>query len=60
MAAGRRLAGLVAEGPLGALAGVLAGGNKKEITFIAEFKDGRQILASTDSKTFTKTQAATF
>lgn len=52
--------GLVALGPLGALAGVLAGGNKKEVTFIAEFKDGRQILASTDSKTFTKIQAAAF
>ena len=52
--------GLVALGPLGALAGILAGGNKKEVTFIAEFKDGRQILASTDGKTFTKIQAAAF
>jgi len=39
---------------------VLAGGNKKQVTFIAEFKDGRQILASTDGKTFTKIQAAAF
>ncbi len=52
--------GLIALGPLGALAGVLAGGNKKEVTFIADFRDGRQILASTDGKTFTKIQAAAF
>lgn len=52
--------GALALGPIGLLAGVLAGGNKKKVTFIAEFKDGRKLLASTDSKTFTQIQAACF
>lgn len=52
--------GALTLGPVGLLAGVLAGGNKKEVTFIAEFKDGRRILATTDSKTFTKIRAAMF
>jgi len=47
-------------GPVGLLAGLLVGGRKKKITFIAKFKDGRKILASTDSKTFTKLQAVVF
>jgi len=42
------------------LAGLLLGGNKKEITFVAKFKDGRKLLATTDSGTFTKLQAAVF
>lgn len=52
--------GALALGPLGLLAGVLAGGNKKEVTFMAKFKDGRKLLASTDNKTFIKLQAAAF
>lgn len=47
-------------GPLGLLAGVLAGGRGKEVTFVAKFKDGRKLLATTDSKTFTKLHAAVF
>lgn len=47
-------------GPVGLLAGLLLGGKKKEVTFIAKFKDGRKLLASTDSKIFTKLQAAVF
>ena len=47
-------------GPVGLLAGLLLGGKKKEVTFIAKFKDGRKLLASTDSKTFTKLQASVF
>lgn len=54
------IAGGVLLGPVGLLAGLLAGGRKKEVTFIAIFKDGRKILASTDSKTYTKIQAAVF
>lgn len=53
-------AGALMLGPLGLLAGVLIGGNKKEVTFIATFKDGRKLLATTDSKSFTKMQAAVF
>jgi hypothetical protein len=45
-------------GPLGAAAGLLAGGKKKEVTFIVKFKDGRKLLATTDNKTFFMIQAA--
>src|SRR6185312_15461439 len=31
-------------GPVGLLAGLLLGGRKKEVTFIAKFKDGRKVL----------------
>lgn len=47
-------------GPVGLLAGLLAGGRKNEVTFVCKFKDGRKMLATTDSKTFTKMQAAIF
>ena len=53
-------AGAVILGPVGLLAGLLLGGKKKEVTFVAKFKDGRKLMASTDSKTFTKLQAAVF
>ena len=54
------VAGAVLLGPIGLLGGLLLGGNKKEVTFVAKFKDGRKLMASTDSKTFTKLQAAVF
>lgn len=54
------IAGALVLGPVGLLAGALLGGKKKEITFIAKFKDGRKLLATADSKTFTKLQAAAF
>lgn len=53
-------AGAVVLGPVGLLAGLLLGGNKKEVTFVAKFKDGRKLLATTDKKTFIKIQAAAF
>ena len=53
-------AGAVILGPVGLLAGLLLGGKKKEITFVAKFKDGRRLMATTDSKTFTKLQATVF
>ena len=53
-------AGAVILGPVGLLAGLLLGGRKKEVTFIAKFKDGKKMLASTDSKTYTKLQAKVF
>ncbi len=52
--------GALALGPIGLLAGVLAGGRKKEVTFAAKFKDGRKMFATTDSDTFIKLQAAVF
>jgi hypothetical protein len=58
--AGWGLVGAVALGPLGAIGGMLLGGNKKEIVFTCELKDGRKFMASTDSKTWTKIQAANF
>lgn len=54
------VAGAVVLGPVGLLAGLLLGGKGKEVTFVAKFKDGRKMLATTDSKTFTKLQAAVF
>lgn len=54
------IAGGVLLGPVGLLAGLLAGGRKKEVTFVAKFKDGRKCLATTDNKTFVKLQAACF
>ena len=59
-AAGWGAVGALALGPVGLLAGVIMGGNKKDVTFVAEFDDGRKILATTDSKAFTKMQAAVF
>lgn len=47
-------------GPVGLLAGLIAGGRGKNVTFVAKFKDGRKMLATTDSKTFTKMQAIVF
>jgi hypothetical protein len=52
--------GALVFGPVGLLAGLLLGGKKKEVTFVAKFKDGRKLLATTDSGTFTKLQAAVF
>ncbi len=53
-------AGAIILGPVGLLAGLLLGGKKKEVTFVAKFKDGRRLMASTDSKTYTKLQASVF
>jgi len=47
-------------GPAGMLAGLLLGGRGKDVTFIAVFKDGKRMLATADSKTFTKLQALAF
>jgi len=54
------VAGALIFGAVGLLAGLLVGGRKKEVTFVAKFKDGRKLLATTDNKTFIKLQAATF
>jgi hypothetical protein len=47
-------------GPLGLLAGALAGGNKKEVAFAAFLKDGRKFMAISDSKTVNKILAELF
>ena len=46
------LAGSVLLGPVGLLAGVLMGGNKKQVCALCELKDGRKFLATMDSKIF--------
>ena len=58
--AGWGIAGAVLLGPLGALGGILLGGNKKEIAFAAYLKDGRKFMAVTDGKTWKKLLAVTF
>lgn len=57
---GWAVAGGALLGPVGLLAGLVLGGKGKDVTFSLELKDGRRVLATTDSKTFTKIQALTF
>ena len=45
-------AGAAILGPVGLLAGVLAGGRKNQITFVAKFSGDQKMLATTDSKTY--------
>lgn len=47
-------------GPVGLLAGLLAGGRKKEVTFIVKFKDGKKALCTADNKIYTKMMASQF
>jgi hypothetical protein len=47
-------------GPVGVLAGLLLGGKGADLTFIAQHKDGRKMLATTDAKSFKKLQALDF
>jgi len=54
------VAGAVLLGPLGLLAGLLAGGRGKDVTFICKLKDGRKFLATGSSKMFINLQASTF
>jgi len=54
------LAGGLLLGPLGLAAGLLTGGQGKDVTFVCKLKDGRKFLATAPSKTFTALQAASF
>ena len=54
------VAGAVILGPVGLLAGLIAGGRGKNVTFVCKFKDGTKMLGTTSSKTFTKIMAARF
>lgn len=54
------LVGGVALGGIGLLAGLIAGGKGKDVTFVCQFDDGRKFLGRTDSKTYEKMQAALF
>ena len=53
-------AGAIMLGPLGLLAGVLTGGNRKEIVFVCKFKDGRKLMAKCNNKTYQAIQEAMF
>lgn len=57
---GMGVAGAALLGPVGLLAGVLAGGNKKTVTFICTFKDGRRFMGTTSTKVYAQIQAACF
>lgn len=59
-AIGWGLVGGLALGGVGAVAGLLAGGNKSSVTFICRFKDGRKLMAKADAKVFEKIRAACF
>jgi len=51
-ALGFGLAGAMLLGPVGAIAGYLMAGQDTEVTFLATLKDGRTLLAATDSATY--------
>lgn len=54
------VAGGVLLGPVGLLAGLLAGGRGKDVTFVCKLKDGRKFMATASSKVFTELSAALF
>ena len=54
------VAGGLLLGPVGLLAGLLAGGKSKDVTFICKFKDGRKFLATAPAKVYTEIMAARF
>ena len=54
------VAGAVLLGPVGLLAGLVAGGRGKDVTFVCKLKDGRKFLATASSKMFVELQAMTF
>lgn len=58
--AGWGVAGAVLLGPIGAIGGILLGGNKKEVAFAAYLKDGRKFMGVTDGGTWKKLMAITF
>jgi hypothetical protein len=53
------LAGSLIMGPLGLLAGVMLGGNKKQVCALCELHDGRKFLATMDAKVYQELLAMT-
>jgi hypothetical protein len=49
-------AGLLLLGPLGAIGGMLLGGNKTNVTFVGTLDDGRSFVATCDVKLFSALQ----
>lgn len=54
------IAGAALLGPVGLLAGLLAGGKGKDVTFVCTFKDGRKFMAVAPSQVWNDLMAATF
>lgn len=54
------VAGAALLGPVGLLAGLLVGGRGKDVTFVAEFHNGKRFMGTTDAGTYKKLAAATF
>ena len=59
-AVGWGIAGAALLGPVGLLAGLLGGGQGKNITFVCKLKDGRKFLGTAKSKVYTEITAAHF
>lgn len=57
-AAGWGVVGAVLAGPAGLLAGAILGGRGKKVIFIAEFNDGKKIMAECKGGVWTKIMAA--
>jgi hypothetical protein len=47
-------------GPIGLLAGLIAGGKGKDVTFVCKFKDGRKFMGTAPSSVYTQIRAALF
>ncbi len=56
--AGWGIAGAVLLGPIGAIGGMLLGGNKTQVAFACYLNDGRKFMGVTDSKAWQKIMAA--
>lgn len=54
------VAGSVLLGPVGLLAGLLAGGRGKDVTFVIKFRDGKKALCTAKSKHYREIQSALF
>lgn len=54
------MAGAALLGPVGLLAGLVAGGKGQNVTFVCKLKDGRKFMATASSKTYTTLTAALF
>ena len=54
------LAGATLLGPVGLLAGLIAGGKGKYVTFVCKFKDDRKFMASAPAKVYTEISACMF
>jgi hypothetical protein len=52
--------GALVAGPVGAIVGGILGGRGKDVTFAAEFRDGKKLLGKIDAKAWEKVVAARF